>query len=191
MESYREEKKVKHRILFNVGRLSDEQAEQLKLAIKVQSDPSLIVTKEKDIVVTKSFSYLDTVVLHHLWKQWHFDQFFPNDRWVEALVINRCLDPCSKVKLSDWADKTVLPAVIPALDTYNDYDVYRELDRLTKQEDELQVFMYNQLKRRDRIQSEAFFYDITSSYFEGSRCMNTAIELDQLCHFFEPSMSDK
>lgn len=171
VESYREGNKIKHRILFNVGKLTDEQAEQLKLAIQVQSNPSLLVAEEKDIVVTKSFSYLDIMVLHYIWKQWNLDQFFPDDRWVEALVINRCLDPCSKIKLSSWTDKSVLPAVIPALQKYDDYDVYRELDRLTKQEDDLQVFLYDQLKRRDRIHSEAFFYDITSSYFEGSRCI--------------------
>ncbi|GGB36037.1 ATPase AAA [Lentibacillus populi] len=55
-------------------------------------------TKEKDIVVTKSLAYLDVMTMHHLWKQWSSDRFFPKDRWVEAFVINRCLDPCSKIK---------------------------------------------------------------------------------------------
>lgn len=171
VESYRDGNKVKHRILFNIGTLTDEQAEQLKLALQVQSNPSLVVAKEQDIVVTKSVSYLNVIVLHQLWKQWNLDQFFPDDRWVEALVINRCIDPTSKIRLQSWTANTILPAVIPALRNYDEYDVYRELDRLAKQEDDLQIFLYEQLKKRQRIHSEAFFYDITSSYFEGSRCV--------------------
>ncbi|WP_066190602.1 IS1634 family transposase [Gracilibacillus timonensis] len=171
VESFREDNKVKHRILFNVGRLTDEQAEQLKLAIQVKSNPSIVVAKEKDIAVTKNIDYLNVMTLYHLWKQWNLDQFFSDDRWVQALVTNRCLDPCSEIKLSAWTKKTVLPAIIPALQKYDEYDVYRELDRLARQEDDLQVFLLEQLKRRNRIGSEAFFYDITSSYLEGSRCI--------------------
>ena len=171
VESYREGNKVKHRILFNVGTLTDEQAEQLRLAIQVQSNPSLVVAKESDIVVTKSVAYLNVMMLHQLWKQWDLDQFFSDDRWVEALVLNRCIDPTSKIKLQSWTATTILPTVIPALQTYDEYDVYRELDRLAKQEDPLQIFLYEQLKKHQRIHSEAFFYDITSSYFEGSRCV--------------------
>lgn len=171
VESFRDGDKVKHRILFNVGKLTDEQAEQLRLTMQVQSDPSMVVAKEKDILVTKSVSYLDVMVLHELWQQWDLSSFFKLDRWVEALVINRCIDPTSKIQLQPWAVHTILPAVIPTLLTYDEYDVYRELDRLAKQEDEIQVFLYHQLKQQGRLHSQAFFYDITSSYFEGSRCV--------------------
>lgn len=171
VESYRDGGKVKHRILFNVGKLTDEQAEQLKLAIQVQNNPSLVIAKESEITVTRSVAYLNVIVLHHMWQQWNLSQFFSEDRWVEALVINRCVDPTSKIRLQSWAEQTVLPALIPALRKYDEYDVYRELDRIAKQEDALQVFLYEQLKRRQRIHSDAFFYDITSSYFEGSRCV--------------------
>ncbi|WP_127579676.1 IS1634 family transposase [Paenibacillus koleovorans] len=171
VESYRDDGKIKHRILFNVGKLTDEQAEQLKLAIKVQNDPGLVVTHEREIAVTKSIAYLDIMVLHQMWQQWNLAQFFLNDRWVEALVLNRCIDPTSKIRLQSWAEQTILPAFIPALRNYDEYDVYRELDRIAKQEDALQVFLYEQLKQRQRIHSNAFFYDITSSYFEGSQCV--------------------
>lgn len=59
VESYREGTKIKQRILFNIGILTDKQAEQLKLALQVQSNPSLVVAKERDIIVTKSIPYLN------------------------------------------------------------------------------------------------------------------------------------
>ena len=162
---------MKHRILFNVGTLTDEQAQQLRLAIQVRGDSSLVVAKEADIVVTKSIQYLNVMCLHHLWQSWGFPALLPNDRWVEALVINRCVDPTSKIQLQAWTKNTILPVVIPALQVYDEYDVYRELDRLAKRVDDVQQFLYQQLRKRGKISSDAFFYDITSSYFEGSRCV--------------------
>lgn len=170
-ESYREQGKVKHRNLYNLGDLTDAQAEQFRLVLQVQGNPSLIVTHEEDLLVTQSLSYLNVMALHHLWRQWRLEQFFVTDRWVEALVINRCVNPTSKIKLQSWAVQSVLPAVIPSLRTYDEYDVYRELDRLAKQEDDLQVFLYQQLVQRQKMSTDAFFYDITSSYFEGSHCV--------------------
>ena len=171
VESYREQNKVKHRILFNIGTLSDEQAEQLKLALQVKSNPFILVANESDLVVTKSIAYLDVITLHLLWQDWKFHSMFPDDRWVEALVINRCIDPSSKIRLQSWAMETVLPALIPAIRTYDEFDVYRELDRLNKKEEELQRFLHEQLKKRGKLNTGAYFYDITSSYMEGSRCV--------------------
>jgi transposase len=171
VESYREENKVKHRILFNIGTLTDEQAEQLKLALQVKSNPSILVAKESDLVVTKSIAYLDVIALRLLWQDWKLHTMFPDDRWIEALVINRCVDPSSKIRLQSWAMETVLAALIPAIRTYNEFDVYRELDRLNKQEDELQRFLHEELRKHGKLNTQAYFYDITSSYMEGSRCV--------------------
>lgn len=174
-ESYREEGKIKHRNIHTLGPLTDEQAQQIRLVLQVGQKPSVFVADEEDLLVANSLAYLDVMALHHLWQQWHLHQFFTTDRWAEALVINRCLDPVSKINLRDWAKSTVLPAVIPALHTYDEYDVYRELDRLSKQEEALQLFLYEQLKRRKKMSTDAFFYDITSSYFEGSQCVLAAL----------------
>lgn len=170
-ESYREEGKIKHRNIHTLGPLTDVQAEQIRLILQVGQKPSMLVADEADLLVTHSYAYLDVMTLHQFWQQWHFHQFFSTDRWVQALVINRCLEPVSKINLQDWAKTTVLPAIIPALHTYDEYDVYRELDRLAKQEEALQLFLYEQLKRREKMNTDAFFYDITSSYFEGSPCV--------------------
>lgn len=75
-ESYRENGKVKHRNLHNLGDLTDAQAEQFRLVLQVQGNPSLLVTHEQDLIVTRSLSYLNVMVLHHLWRQWHLEHFF-------------------------------------------------------------------------------------------------------------------
>jgi len=176
VESYRENGTVKHRILFNVGDLTDEQAERLRLALAAHSDNNIIVSKDEDIVVTNHFAYLDIAVLFHLWQEWGFQQFFRADRWIKTLVFNRCVDPMAKIKLHDWMFQTVLPAYVESESfTYDEYDVYRELDRLCKREKDIQSFIYQQLKSRLPNWYEAFFYDITSTFMEGKRCVLAAL----------------
>nr|WP_042315668.1 hypothetical protein [Desulfofarcimen acetoxidans] len=69
VESYREDGKVKHRILFNVGTLSDEQAERLRITLNAHKNPDIIVSKTEQIVATKHAAYLDVAVLNHLWHE--------------------------------------------------------------------------------------------------------------------------
>lgn len=173
VESYRDNNgKVKHRILFPLGNLSDEEAQGIRLAISAHSNPDVVVSKMADIVVTKHLAYLDVSCLHHLWQQWHFDKLFDSDRWIEAMVINRCLDPLSKIHLQDWVSTTILPALNQANTLeVNEYDVYRGLDHLFRQEVDLQEFIYQRLKQENKFTEDALFYDITSSYFEGSKCV--------------------
>jgi transposase len=173
VESYREGDKIKHRILFPLGALSNEQAERMRLAVSAYSNPNIVVSKADEIVVTKHAAYLSIAVLHHLWQDWELNHFFSKDRWVEAMVINRCLDPVSKIGLKEWMQRTVLPAYLDIDDptSLNEFDVYRELDRLHKMDCELQPFLYRQIRERRPGSQNAFFYDITSTYVTGNRCV--------------------
>lgn len=172
VESYRDNGKVKHRILFPLGNLTDEEAEKIRMAISAYSNPDVVVSKMDDIVVTKHLAYLDVCCLHDLWQQWRFDRFFAFSRWAQAMVINRCLEPLSKIKLQEWVANTILPALgSQKVLNVNEYDVYRELDYLFQRENELQEFICHQLLEAGKFSEDALFYDITSSYFEGSKCV--------------------
>ena len=172
VESYRDNGKVKHRILFPLGDLTGEQAERIKMAISAYANPEVIVSKLDDIVVTKHLAYLDVITLHWLWHKWQFDEFFDSERWVETMVINRCLDPLSKIQLQEWVSNTILPVLSSKeLLEVNEYDVYRGLDHLFQHEAELQEFFYQRLKQEGKFSQDALFYDLTSSYFEGSKCV--------------------
>jgi hypothetical protein len=172
VESYREGGKVKHRILFILGSLSDEQAERLRMAIAAYSNQDLVVAKSDDIVVTKHAAYLAVATIHHLWQEWGFWEFCPDDHWLEALVLKRCLEPLPKIQIKEWMATTVLPAYLD-IDPHqvDEFDVYRSLDHLSKREAELQSFLYQRLKVKCPSFNDYFFYDLTSTYVEGSRCL--------------------
>jgi len=172
VESYRDKGKVKHRTIFPIGKLTDEQAERMRLALRAYSDPDIIVASTDEIEVTAHLDYLDVAVLHWLWQQWELDRFLRKERWVQAMTLNRCLAPVSKIQVKEWVAGTVLPAYYPEnlLET-NEFDVYRELDRFNRQEAELQSFLHQQLSKRFSGSAEVVFYDITSTYFEGVKCV--------------------
>lgn len=170
--SYRDKDgKPKHRLIQNLGVLSDEDAERMKLIIRAQQDPDLMITKSSEIVVTKHWLFLPIVVLHSLWQAFQLNHFFKDSILIEAMVLNRCLAPVSKIHTVEWMRQTILPALYESKSLPDDFAVYRELDSLHKQEDILQAHLYNQLNRIDPSVGEGFFYDITSTYMEGSQCV--------------------
>ncbi|HUX80482.1 MAG TPA: IS1634 family transposase [Alphaproteobacteria bacterium] len=170
--SYRDKDgKPKHRIIQNLGVLSDEDATRMKMILQVQQNTDLSLAKSSDIVVTKHWMFLPIVLLHSLWETFHLHRFFSNNLLTEAMVLNRCLDPRSKIHVMEWVQDTVLPAIHGSSGKPSDYAVYRELDDLNKQESILQAHLYQQLQQFDPSVGEGFFYDITSTYMEGSKCV--------------------
>ena len=66
-ESIREGAKVRKRIIWRIGKLTDQQAEQIRLILDVAQGKDQIITRLEDIVVQESRSYLDIAVVNHIW----------------------------------------------------------------------------------------------------------------------------
>ena len=120
-ESYREGKKVRKKVIWPIGKLSDKQANQIRLICKIVQDEDQVITRLKDIVVKESRAYLDIAVVNDLWNQWQLDQAFDNNETVgqlptstmaKILTINRCTDPCSHYSIPGWAKKTEPPTLL-------------------------------------------------------------------------------
>jgi transposase len=170
--SYRDKDgKPKHRLIQNLGVLSEDDAERMRLILKAQQDSELVLAKSSDIVVTRHWLFLPIILLHSLWEIFQLQQFFLDGLLIEAMVLNRCIEPLSKIHVVEWMQSTVLPAMFGSPGLPDDFAVYRELDFLNKQETALQTHLYTQLQHLDPSVGEGFFYDITSTYMEGSQCV--------------------
>ena len=133
-ESYREGKKVKKRTIWPIGKLTDQQAEQIKLVLKVAKGQDQVLTQLKHIVVKDSKAYLDIALVNELWNYWQLDQAFDFDISHSALstplvakilTINRCTDPCSHYSVPKWAKQNALAQVLDIeLDALNDDKIY-------------------------------------------------------------------
>ena len=179
-ESYRDGKTVRKRIIWRLGKLTDEQAEQIKLILEVVQSEDQVVTRLKDIVVQETRSYLDIAVVNALWDQWQLDGAFtydvtdsalPTNTMARILTINRCTDPCSHYSVPMWAEKAALKEVLGIdLSGLNDDKIYYELDKIHKNKVSIENYLFKRIYS-DNPESFAFVnYDLSTTYFVGYKC---------------------
>jgi len=179
-ESYREGKKVKKRIIWPIGKLTDAQRDQIKFICKSISKPSQVITTLENIVVQKSKPYLDLAIVNALWEEWKLSQAFgshvtnsdlPTPLIAKILTINKCVAPCSHYSIPQWADKTALSEVIGhSLDNLNDDKIYYELDKIEQSQEQLENHLFQITYRKDRTSYDFINYDLSTSYFVGMKC---------------------
>ena len=183
-ESYREGKKVKKRTLWPVGKLTNAQAEQIKLILKVAQGKGKTITQLEDIVVKESKAYLDIALVNALWNYWQLDQAFDFDFSTSALstpliakilTINRCTDPCSHYSIPRWAEQTALAQVLDVeLSGLNDDKIYYELDKIHENHFAIEDYLFKQTYMNNAGSYQYINYDLTTSYFVGYTCRLSA-----------------
>jgi transposase len=183
-ESYREGDKVKKRTIWPVGKLTDAQAQQMKLILKVAQGKGKTITQLEDIVVKESKAYLDIAVVNALWNYWQLDQAFDFDISASALstpliakilTINRCTAPCSHYSIPSWAEQTALAQVLDAdLSGLNDDKIYYELDKIHENHFSIENYLFKQTYTNNTGSYQYINYDLTTSYFVGYKCTLSA-----------------
>ncbi len=172
VESFREAGHVKHRVLFSLGSLNDEQAQRVRAALAAGRGEDWVHARFEDIVVTNHAAYLDVAVGHQLWQAGGWPEFWGSHGfWVEALVLNRLIEPQAKIHLQSWVTETAIPAyygVTPA--TLDPFAVYRILDQMAARETEVHEWLAAHLPTTDLGPAPTFFYDLTSTYVDGTTC---------------------
>ena len=183
-ESYREGKKVKKRTIWPVGKLTDAQAQQMRLILKVAQGKGKTVTQLEDIVVKESKAYLDIAVVNALWNYWQMDQAFDFDisasvlstpLIAKILTINRCTAPCSHYSIPRWAEQTALAQVLDVdLSGLNDDKIYYELDKIHENHFSIENYLFKQTYTNNADSYQYINYDLTTSYFVGYKCTLSA-----------------
>jgi len=183
-ESYRVGKKVKKRTIWPIGKLTDQQAEQIKLILKVAQGKGQFITQLKDIVVKDSKAYLDIALVNELWNYWQLDQAFDFEvsdsplstpLMAKILTINRCTDPCSHYSIPKWAKQNALAEVLNIdLDGLNDDKIYYELDKIHQNHFSIENYLFKQTYFKNSGSYQYIDYDLTTSYFVGYKCKLSA-----------------
>lgn len=183
-ESYRVGKKVKKRTIWPIGKLTDQQAEQIKLILKVAQGKGQFITQLKDIVVKDSKAYLDIALVDELWNYWQLDQAFDFEvsdsplstpLMAKILTINRCTDPCSHYSIPRWAKQNALAEVLNIdLNGLNDDKIYYELDKIHQNHFSIENYLFKQTYLKNSGSYQYIDYDLTTSYFVGYTCKLSA-----------------
>jgi transposase len=85
------------------------------------------------------------------------------ERALFAMVVNRALEPSSKLAAEEWVNEDV---VIPGLDEVAVQQLYRSMDFLLEAEKELQWQVYGSVAHIMNLEVDLLYFDTTSTYFE-------------------------
>jgi transposase len=93
------------------------------------------------------------------------------EKYVEMMVINRCVDPLSKLGVTRWIERTCYKEMkgykdLPVDVTY----FYRCMDHLLRIKDDLELAIFEKLRNLFSINVKLTFYDITSTFFYSDNC---------------------
>ncbi len=97
------------------------------------------------------------------------------EKYIEMMVVNRCIDPLSKLGAARWIERTCYKA----MKGYNELPLdveyfYRSMDYLLAIKDELEFTLFEKMKTLFSINVKLTFYDITSTFFHSTSCPITA-----------------
>lgn len=166
-ESYRVKGIVKHRCVRYLGKS------------KNLGKKSFVPT---DIAVKNSLDYGSVVALYTIAERIGLSRIIYQatmkgggihiGKLAEIMIINRCLEPVSRNKLPGWYEKTVLPFLLDVpSEKVHPQIFYNAMNYLTdKAILKIQKELYRNVKRIYGVDTSTVFYDLTSTYFEGTHC---------------------
>jgi transposase len=176
-EPYREDGKNKKRVLAHLGALDADQVQRIRQALRVHNDPGEEVYSADRIGCADSWRFLDLSVFHELWKEVDLgsvveagDGDIELGKLLETLVLNRITAPTSKLGVTRWYPGTALDRMIGIpVNAINESRMYRCLPGIADQQKRIEQHLFTKLVATgDPRVSSLYFYDLTSSYFEGS-----------------------
>jgi transposase len=188
-EPYYEDGKNKKRVLARLGELSDEQAGKIKSALKLKNHAELGVYGLKDLSLLQSWSYLDLAFVKQILDELGIASLIPESRSLlspqhafSILVIHRILKPGSKLQATRWLKNTALPSLL-GIDKQEiqSQHLYRSLEDIERAKPELEQHLFQHLKKSGQ-NLDCVFYDMSSSYFEGSEVEDAAFNLHSKDH---------
>lgn len=183
VRAIRRDGKPTHEVVAHLGRLPDDEARALKdglrtLSVETVGDLPELMVRFSEVGARSSLRFLDLMVVRKAWDDWDLDGFFeehlprrtagmPAADVLFTLVANRCLAPCSKLRVVEWVPRTALPELLGfRLRQLNNSRIHRVLDDLEGVEGSLTRWLVSHPLRRRRPDT-VLFLDLTSSWFEG------------------------
>ena len=93
------------------------------------------------------------------------------EKYVEIMVVNRCVNPLSKLGATRWFGTTGYKMMKGYHDLNTEVEYfYRSMNYLLKIKDELELAIFQRLQNLFSINVKMTFYDITSTFFHTDSC---------------------
>jgi transposase len=179
VQSRRVNGKVRQEIIGTLGRLDALQEsgalDRLVASLARHSEQKWVTAEALPLIGRWSREYGVVVVFWKLWERLGLHQLFqelyrrspvelPVEEAIFAMVLNRLIDPDSKLGAYDWIKERVHR---PQFEPLGLHHLYRSLDFLEEHIRTIEEALF--LKERDlfNLDVDLMFFDTTSTYFEG------------------------
>ena len=138
----------------------------------------------EDVEILESLEHGSIILWQRIWDELELSKIIKNqvkkkdnrielevEKYVEMMVINRLVDPLSKLGATRWIERTCYKE----MKSYKDLDLdvtyfYRSMDHLLEVKDGLELAIFEKLKNLFSINVKLTFYDITSTFFYSDTC---------------------
>jgi len=177
VENYRKNGTTHQRVIANLGSiksLKKDVANIIKGLCRICDREDLNV---ENLKTRESPRYGDILAARYIWKELELDRLItermkhtqveiPVELVSFLMVVNRLVDPKSKLAISRWYKEKVYMEELEQI-SLAPHDFYRSMDCLEKMKENIEGFLCNKLCNLFTLKLNLVFYDTTSSYFEG------------------------
>jgi len=136
------------------------------------------------IEILESLEYGSIIFWQELWNKMALSQIIAQaiaqeaphvalevERYIQIMVVNRCVDPLSKLGATRWVERTCFKRMKGFADLSLDVNhFYRSMDYLLRAKEQIEWALFEQLRNLFSVEVKLTFYDITSSYFYTESC---------------------
>ena len=174
VESFRDGKTVRQRVLKNIGRIKTKEDEEnaRRLLKQMQLGEKLVALNQ--IKIEKFMEFGVIYSSGHLWEKFGIRDVlnealeecrarFDVGEIIFLLAVNRLHEPTSDLAAHEWIKKE---AFVDARNIKLKH-IYRALEQFIKRKEKIEAGIFKELQQRLGLKADLVFYDLTSSYFEG------------------------
>jgi transposase len=177
IESYRDQNNlVKHKTLYNLGKVEDYKPEQLQRigkALIESATGNILDLKQHNIKEIARYNYGFPLIYNQILKLYNldilFEKYFRHGNLkinildcIKLMLVERLNDPVSK--LSNFINQHDYLG----LQTVELQHLYRSLDYLCENQEAIKLQIFNKYRNLFNNQFDVVFYDVTTFYFESS-----------------------
>jgi transposase len=138
----------------------------------------------EQVEILESFEYGSIILWRALWNRMGLSKVIHDSihrkenritievsKYVEMMVINRCMNPLSKLGASRWRKTTCYAVMKEYAELPGEVEYfYRSMDYLLKEKDAIEKAVFQKLRNLFSINVRLTFYDITSTFFYTDSC---------------------
>lgn len=196
--SYRNENGDPRKIIIqDLGVLTEEEVQVWQFKLQILREKTIDdICRVSSLQIEQQKAYLDVAVLSAIYDKLGLNDIFKcapsqsplkilnTQAIAKILVMSRCLDPQANTRTVDWFRNSCLPDLMGIDDPekYNRSKIFRELSAIHKRKPLLEKLFLSQSHNRFALEAEEnklntrkksvelFFFDGTTTYFEGSEC---------------------